>query len=355
MPQSIANISLPVSAMPVATTSTSASTNVDGGGHFMDLLGLLLAGRLAALPTGTAESGVATHEGTSDSPDTSDATDLIAMLFGAPLVAQAVVVEPTPVTNAPEGSEILASLAGMSQKQLPAETANLAARTKTTPSLVLSEEVSGDDVLAEPMQTLSAAIARGTMAAIDASVGEDGSPELSAEVTTNTLGGAEQAARLAARDGVNAREATRLVTQMATPFGAQEWRAELADKLSWVVGRQGQTAEILLNPPALGSIEVRLNLNLSGNEAGAQFYSANANVRDAIDAALPRLRELLAGAGINLGQASVNDQTLKQGMFTAENSGQGATDNADSVDMATVSMPLARATSRLPGLVDLYI
>ncbi len=97
---------------------------------------------------------------------------------------------------------------------------------------------------------------------------------------------------------------------LASTVGAPGWRQELGDKLVWMVGRQGQTAELILNPPALGSLEVRLNL--SGGEAGAQFYSPHASVREAIEAALPRLREMLSSAGLTLGEATISQHSFQQ-------------------------------------------
>lgn len=86
---------------------------------------------------------------------------------------------------------------------------------------------------------------------------------------------------------------------------------EFGEKVVWLAGRQGQMAEMILNPPQLGSVEIRLTV--AGGEAGAQFFSANPAVRDAIEAALPKLRDLMAQAGINLGEANVRDQSFAQG------------------------------------------
>ncbi len=95
---------------------------------------------------------------------------------------------------------------------------------------------------------------------------------------------------------------------LETPLRGQAFAAELSDKLVWLAGRQGQWAALSLNPPHLGNVEVRLTL--TGGEASAQFFSAQPAVRDALEAALPRLRELMAGAGIQLGDAQVRDQAF---------------------------------------------
>jgi len=94
-----------------------------------------------------------------------------------------------------------------------------------------------------------------------------------------------------------------------TPVGAHGWDGEVGDKLVWMVGRQEQRAELVLNPPQLGRVEVTLSMN--GDQTSAMFVSTNPAVRDALEAALPRLREILADAGINLGQAQVGADTGK--------------------------------------------
>jgi flagellar hook-length control protein FliK len=142
----------------------------------------------------------------------------------------------------------------------------------------------------------------------------------------------------------------RTVLPMQTPLGMPGWQQEFADKLVWMSGRQGQVAELILNPPALGSVEVRLNL--SGGEAGAQFYSPHAAVRDAIEAALPRLRDMMAEAGLALGEAMVSNQP-----FQHRNPGQAAGQAApghDTVGAAEQHLEGARSYRLGAGLVDYY-
>ncbi len=95
--------------------------------------------------------------------------------------------------------------------------------------------------------------------------------------------------------------ATPLTVQ--TPVGTHGWDGEVSDKLVWMIGRQEQRAELVLNPPQLGRVEVSLTMN--GDQTNATFVSTNPAVRDALETALPRLREMLADAGISLGQAQV--------------------------------------------------
>lgn len=137
------------------------------------------------------------------------------------------------------------------------------------------------------------------------------------------------------------------------PLRSQGFATEFSEKIVWLVGRQAQVADLSLNPPQLGALEVRLSL--SGGEAGAQFFSPNPQVRDAIEAALPRLRELMAQAGITLGDAHVRDEAFPRG--EAGDGSRTGNGNGNASDAATTSLA---ATVGGPmrgglGLVDLYV
>ena len=60
----------------------------------------------------------------------------------------------------------------------------------------------------------------------------------------------------------------------------------------------------------LGTVEITLKIDK--DSANAHFVSANAEVRGAIETALPRLREMFASAGIDLGQVSVGGESFRQ-------------------------------------------
>jgi flagellar hook-length control protein FliK len=105
--------------------------------------------------------------------------------------------------------------------------------------------------------------------------------------------------------------------RIEAPVGSRQWDGEFANRLAWMVGKQEQRAELVLTPPQLGRVEVSLAIN--GEQATAIFTSASASVRDAIENALPRLREVLQEAGITLGQAQVGSESPQQPPAHKEN------------------------------------
>ncbi|MDV7400242.1 flagellar hook-length control protein FliK, partial [Arthrospira platensis SPKY1] len=82
----------------------------------------------------------------------------------------------------------------------------------------------------------------------------------------------------------------------------------LGRQLHWMIDNQLHEAKISVSPPHLGPLEVRVSLHQ--NQASVMFFSHEAAVREALESAIPRLRELLEGQGLNLNQAQVSDQSL---------------------------------------------
>lgn len=161
---------------------------------------------------------------------------------------------------------------------------------------------------------------------------------------------------LGAAHGVLARvaeQAPRMHLALEAPLRGAAFAGELSDKLVWLAGRQGQWASLSLNPAHLGALEVRLSL--AGGDASAQFFSANPVVREALEAALPKLRELLADAGITLGEAQVRDEAFARREDAAGWSARAAPAAGDAPPPGARAMPAAWSTGGGLGLVDLYV
>lgn len=95
-----------------------------------------------------------------------------------------------------------------------------------------------------------------------------------------------------------------------TPLGQTGWHDEIGQKLTWMAGNNRQQADLVLTPPHLGRVEVSLTMN--GDQATAIFTSANPAVREALEGSLHRLREVLADAGVSLGQTQVGSESPNQ-------------------------------------------
>lgn len=104
-----------------------------------------------------------------------------------------------------------------------------------------------------------------------------------------------------------------------TPAGQQAWAEDVGNQVRWMLGRAESKAELVLTPPGLGKLEV--SISLSGDQTTAQFIASSQAARDALERALPQLRETLQQAGIMLGDAGVS--TSGQQGREGESSGRG--------------------------------
>jgi flagellar hook-length control protein FliK len=101
---------------------------------------------------------------------------------------------------------------------------------------------------------------------------------------------------------------------------------------------------------------------VSGDQASANFVAANPQVREALENALPRLREALGDVGIQLGQANVGANTpqfASQQGETSHNPASGRLRNDADSALAhdaglAVSAPTARWQQQGTSLVDAF-
>lgn len=90
-------------------------------------------------------------------------------------------------------------------------------------------------------------------------------------------------------------------------IGTSAWDDALVSRVSWMATHEVQSAEIRLNPPDLGPVSITLSLSgESDSVANVQFSAAHPATREAIESALPKLREMLESSGISLGETGVS-------------------------------------------------
>jgi len=140
------------------------------------------------------------------------------------------------------------------------------------------------------------------------------------------------------------------------PVTDPAWGAAIGERLVWMARGDQQMAELKVTPPNLGPLEVRLNIN--HDQASVSFVSNHALVRDAIEAAIPRLREMLAEQSLNLVQAEVGSGRERDAGAAGEGgrdaqqgpgSGEGESAGGEASGSARVLETRAGA-----GLLDLF-
>jgi flagellar hook-length control protein FliK len=114
--------------------------------------------------------------------------------------------------------------------------------------------------------------------------------------------------------------------QISVPVQNPQWGQQLGDRVQWMVGHNLHQADIHLNPPELGSLQVHIQVH--GDQASVNFSSPHALVRHALDDAIPRLREMMHETGLTLGDVNVSGQALAQHQSRDPHTQQGQQSHA---------------------------
>lgn len=91
---------------------------------------------------------------------------------------------------------------------------------------------------------------------------------------------------------------------------SKAWNSVLSSRVIWMAREGIQHAALKLNPANLGPVEVRLNMH--NEQANITFIAHNAATRDALEQALPKLRESFLENGLELTDADVSDPSSQQ-------------------------------------------
>ena len=194
-----------------------------------------------------------------------------------------------------------------------------------------------------------AAPARAREAVLDAAALEE---PAAAPQTTAPLTAPVQQASLAMAQAITGAPTDRIAARVGTPG----WDNQVGQKIIWMVAGKEQTASLTLNPPDMGPMQVVLSV--TGDQASVTFTAAQPEVRQALEAAMPKLREMMSESGIALGNASVNagSQDGRQAQGGDQPRGQaGGTRFANTgPEAAPISLTPARQGTGGSGMVDTF-
>ncbi|GAB1232546.1 flagellar hook-length control protein FliK [Ferrigenium sp. UT4] len=143
-----------------------------------------------------------------------------------------------------------------------------------------------------------------------------------------------------------------LPSAIAAPLGQAQWADDFSQKITWLATQNRQQAELHLNPPHLGPLEVTLKLN--GDQATALFSSPHAAVREAIEQSLPKLREMFADNGIMLGGATVSDSSQHEQHSESGNPSPAGLDIRRAETVGTAETLLPSRVRLHDGMVDTF-
>ncbi len=276
-------------------TGTDAATDLFAA-HFQHLLGKQLT---VELDVGQMPDPPAADNAPSD--DLAALLPFIEALGLAQTTTPATAPASLPTASAPLGAPAISAANPSAQGQAHGSLSN----PQTRPV--------GAEKTAEALPN---AIAGNGEPAKEASVGREFSAQLGAAIAASkeaphapgtTAAAVQNIVAQAAPGRVASQEAAPVIPQ---PVGAPGWTEEIGNRIAWLANRSESRAELVLTPPQMGRVEI--SLTVKGDQATASFASNNPVVREALEAALPRLREILADAGIQLGQAQVGAENARQ-------------------------------------------
>ncbi|WP_281213326.1 flagellar hook-length control protein FliK [Shewanella insulae] len=101
----------------------------------------------------------------------------------------------------------------------------------------------------------------------------------------------------------------------------QKFSPVMRQQLVAMVSQGVQLAEIRLDPPELGHMMVRVQVQ--GEQTQVQFHVTQTQTRDLVEQAIPRLRELLAEQGMQLTDSNVSQGGKEQGESGEQGEGAG--------------------------------
>lgn len=145
--------------------------------------------------------------------------------------------------------------------------------------------------------------------------------------------------------------------KIAARVGTPGWDQQVGQKVVWMVAGKEQSASLTLNPPDMGPMQVVLSV--TNDQATVTFSAHQPEVRQALEDAMPKLRDMLGESGIALGNASVNDGSARQqAEAQAREAGRGRGNGRDggqgggAVETQVTTVP--RRGSSAQGMVDTF-
>jgi flagellar hook-length control protein FliK len=95
-------------------------------------------------------------------------------------------------------------------------------------------------------------------------------------------------------------------TKLSVPFNQSGWGESLGRQLSLLLAKNMDSAQIQLDPPELGPLTVKIQINQ--DQVSLQFTSGHSAVREALEQSSQRLQQMFSDEGLDLVDVDVSDQ-----------------------------------------------
>ena len=116
----------------------------------------------------------------------------------------------------------------------------------------------------------------------------------------------------------------------------KDFSAQLKDKVMVMVSQKLQQVDIQLDPPELGNVQVRVNLQ--NEQAAVSFVVQNQQAKEALEQNINRLKDMLAGSGVDVGDANIEQRNQQnQDQLAQGDAGTGRGSNQPEQDQGQVA------------------
>ncbi|RUR31053.1 flagellar hook-length control protein FliK [Vreelandella andesensis] len=245
----------------------------------------------------------------------------------------------------------------------PSSVNTLKAEAATAPANVSVLAASLETISAQPFTTmqpgmhalspLNTALASAPIMSADAIAGLLAEAD-TAMTTSSTSKGSEQVLP-ASQLQTQAMPNSPATATLNTPLTSPAWPSQLGQQLIQFAQRGGEhQVKMQLHPAELGPLSITLKVTEQGTQA--HFLSSHGPVRQAIEQAIPQLREALAEQGISLGETSVGEQqTPNEQAFAQQTPGKTPGNQGGELGNDSAPSPIeSDDQDRKDGRVDLY-
>lgn len=118
------------------------------------------------------------------------------------------------------------------------------------------------------------------------------------------------------------------------PLRHQQWASAVGKRLVFMINNQLSQAQITLNPEKLGPIQIRLTLDRD-QVVSVSMTAHHGATRETLEQAIPRLREMLAEAGIDFDSLDVQDEKTFEEQAKQQNAKQDSSSDEQAEEGGT--------------------
>jgi hypothetical protein len=273
---------------------------------------------------------------------------------GADATAQAVAAAAAqdtsaPLTGSPSSDDMVSPDSGVEQgaAMLSDDAAGAAAAAASVAAMA---HVAAASTSAAATAATAASIAQ----ALSASAGAGAADKRSrSNGPDSTLSGASNDGSVGAAQLLSSNTSTDNVPmptfKIAAGVDTAQFGQGVADRVSLMMDSNLTNAKLLVNPPALGPIEVRIALQ--GGHAQVWLSSHSALTRDALESSSEKLREMLGSQGFSQVSVDISQRSFQERSPQSQAYETAPSIGADSPVLAQAPVSISRSAS---GLLDAY-